>query len=244
MKHMRVFWTLLGTIALAIIALIIFIYLKFGFILGKVLSSKFGTKVKIEQITLKQPKIDISNFAIFNPPGYNLPLALKINNIDINAPFRNYFHQEIRVNSLNINNVEINIIFQGRQGSESNWSYLLGNLSEEPHDHKKHPDEIKQDTKGRYAVIELLTITNLRVNIITPGQRTQTKVFRNMQFRNVVTKRGDITRRISQVIIYHMIFNYRNIIKMPIEIGKEASGGIFSIFEKLAPFSTDSRNTN
>lgn len=237
---MRIFWTILGSITLALLVLFLFIYFKFSYILGRVLSSKFGTKVKIEKIVFDQPKIDIKKFKIHNPIGYNLPLALRVKNIDVNAPFKNYLNRVIHINSLNIQDVEINIEFQGRRGSESNWSYLLGNLSEDPHEKSKPHVKTQQEGKGRYAVIDLLTIQNLRINLITPGQKTQTKVFRNMQFKNIVTKKGDITRRITQIVIYHMIFNYKNLIKFPLNVGNDATGGVLNIFEKLAPIPRES----
>lgn len=234
---MKIFWSILSAIVVIVILSFLFVYFKFNYVLGHILSSKFNTKVKIEKVVFKSPEIDVLNFEIHNPSGYSLPLALSIDDVYIKAPFRNYFHRVINIDQIEVRDAEVNIEFSGRRGTESNWSHLIGHISSGSEDDSKAK---QSDSKGRYAVIGLLTIRNLRVNIITPGQKTQTKVFRDMQFRNVVTKKGDISRRITQVIIYHMIFNYKNLIKIPQQFGNKATDGALNFFEKLGPFKFNS----
>ncbi len=233
---MKIFWSLFSALIIGTILCLIFFYFKFNYVLGKVLSSKFGTEVLIKKITFDRPDIDVNTFTIKNPPGFMTTLALRINKLDISAPYSNYFQNVIDIDEIEISDIDLNIEFTTKKGSISNWSHLLGSLSSEPSKKPAKVDSKEVAETGRYAVIKLLKINNLKVNIITPGQKTQTKVFKNMQFKNVITEKGDITRRITQIIIYHMIFNYKNLIQIPEQFSNKATDGVLNIFKKIDPF--------
>lgn len=224
---MKAFWTLLTSIFIVIVLSFSFLFFKSNYVIGRLLSSTFHSKVTIDHVGYTKKEIQIQEFTLYNPSEYTTPKALFIKNIDINAPYSNYLKKIIQIHEIEIHDAVLNFVFNDRKGSESNWSHLIGNLSNE-----KQPDDItKDDSQGRYAVIDLLTINQLTVNIMTPGKKTETKVLKNLQFKHVVTKKGDITRRITQVVLYHMLFDYQNLIKIPAQFADKASTNFFHLFQ-------------
>ena len=193
-------------------------------------------KVSIEKIQFKNAEVVVNDFTIANPNGYKQPIALRIDMIDIEALYRNYLHKAIHIKEIEIHNAELVIEFKGKRGSESNWSHIIGNIGSEPPSKKsKSSSKSDKSSSGRYATIDLLKINELRVTIITPGQKNQVKVLRNMRFKNVITKKGDITKRIAQVVLYHMIFNYKNLIKIPQQFVTPEQQGFFRMFNNMDP---------
>lgn len=235
---MRVFWSILSAVFVVIVICLLLFIFKFEYILGRILTSKFGTTVRIENVVFRKNEFDAEKFVIKNPPSYTTPSALKINQFDVEAPFWNYFKKVIHIKEIELHNVEFTLEFDSKKGSTSNWSQLLDNLSAGSNGSSNASSE--DSSSDRYAVIGLLKINNLTVNMITPGRKTETRTYRNLQFRNVVTKKGDIVRRITQVVIYHMIFNFRNWIKFPVQFGGQATDGVLNIFEHISPFSSGS----
>ncbi len=188
------------------------------------LSARFGALVNIEKVAFGRQEINIEKFVLHNPPDFSTPHALDIDVIDIDAPYINYIKKEIKIKEIEVHTAELNIVFKTKKGLDSNWSSLLGTLSTDKYSKKKREQEEKS---GQYAVIEVLKINKLTVHIITPGLKTETKVFNDMVFYNVVTTRGDITRHITQVVVYYMISQFANILNIP-------TGGFFSIFSGLS----------
>ncbi len=223
---MKLVWSVLSLAAFVAIVGALLFFFKFNYILGRMLSAKFGTLVKIEKVLFKRQEVNIQKFTLNNPPNYSVPLALDIDIVDVNAPYLNYFKKEIQIQEIEIHNATLNIVFKNKLSPENNWSTLVGSLATDNASEKKKKEEEKN---GQYAIIHHLKINHLTVNIITPGRKTETKVFNDMVFNDVVTTKGDITRRVAQVVVYYLIFNYQNIIQLP----AQSTQGFFDIFKGI-----------
>lgn len=211
-------------ISLAILIVVFgIVYLNFNRVISSVLSSKLGVKVKVERIGFSNNVISIENVTIYNPKGSALPFALKIGQAKIEAPLSNYFRKQIVFNGFHLNDIEMNIEFYDAKNSKGNWSEILQNVNKD-----SGPDV---DT-GRSAVIKLLTISNMNFKLLLYGQKQPTVLppIKSMKFKDISTDKGDLSRKISEAILNHIVqaVFWKNAIKSTIEFPYEVSKSAFS----------------
>lgn len=228
---------LMGRI-LSIIGNTLFILLLVGIILfftrtyvaNAILSHKLGVPVRIKQINVVPGKISVKDAKLKNASGYAQPYALRIGNTQINAPLRNLFRSEIVIDSIEVSNILLTLELTNRNTSINNWTALLSEIQNE---------EPKMNSQGtnRHAVIRKLVLSNLTVRIFKSATSYQDKVIRRLEFTDVTTADGDLTRRIMQAIIYELIFNIRNILKLPLQVTQDTLQGVFRKMDSLqVPF--------
>lgn len=208
---------------LAIVANTLFLLLIVGIILfftrsivtSAVLSSKLGIPVKVQQINVIPGRISVWDAKLKNSKGYSQPYALRIRSTLINAPLKNYMNKLIEIDSIEVSNILLTLELTKRNTSDNNWADIMKEIHEEEPTLKTH-------NKNRHAIIKKLVLTNLTVRIYKSPRSYQDKVIPRLEFQNVETKDGDLSRRIMQAIIYELVFNIRNILKLPIQVSKDA----------------------
>lgn len=201
-------------ILLAIIGFIL--YLVRAPLTEKILSSKLGTTVYLKQIyfKFKPSRILVTDFKVKNPPGYQYPYGLEIQNITVEAPFRNYLKDIVVVNKIELDNIVLKIEIP--KGKLNNWQMLLGFIG------RPKPSAPQVDkTKTHYAVIKLLVFNNLTIQIRMPDGSIKEQTFQRLEYKDLQTNEGDIGKTIMQALIYQMLFDTQTLLNIPLDITKD-----------------------
>src|SRR3954463_8938550 len=104
------FKSIAGLILLCILGAFIFLFLMWSRVPDMVashLSKTLGVAVEIGDIHLSTSQITIQNLDIANPRGFNLNHALTTQEIIVQAPVTRYFHDDIVIDEIDMNNVYI-----------------------------------------------------------------------------------------------------------------------------------------
>lgn len=213
--------------SILIIALAISVW-QFRFITEKILTKKLGVPVTIESISYGKSLISIENVIIGNPPGSKLPFALRIEHIEMQAPFYQYFRKTIVFDKFVFENMDMNIEFYDKAHSKGNWISIIEHL-------KENEDSQTNIGSERGAFIKLLLINDLEFKLMSPTLKKPTTLppLQSMKFENIQTANGDLTGRVSQAIIHHIVqqvfwkYSIQSTLKIPLQLPQDATNTVF-----------------
>jgi hypothetical protein len=222
----------LTIIASTLIAIVIitfcFIYFGFASILEWNLSTKISTKISIAKSSFSLSSIQLENFRIHNPKNINKPYALEIDSINIQAPLFNYFKKITEIQSIKLDNIVLSIEFlEIGKGEGSNWNLIMRSAN-------KKGSSKPGENDPSYANINLLSLKNITVIVYQGGREKNRKVIPLLTFKNIKTKKDELTRRITQAILFNLLFDFKNILDFPIELIPEASEPL-NLFDNVLP---------
>ena len=145
---------------------VLFILLIIGWnMLPGMVSSKLSERAKvaisIRDIGLSPWSISINRLKVANPSGSILPEALKISNIDINVPMTHFFHKEIVIPTMTLDQVYLALEFDSPKSTNGNWTTIMGNLTSD----NGGPSSSKKDDSDRSVLIKHLVLTNVEVDL-------------------------------------------------------------------------------
>lgn len=221
---------ILGNTLFLLLIVGIILFFSRSYIASVIFSNKLGAPVRINQINMVPGRITIKDAKLKNPSGYNQTYALRIGRTEINAPIRNFFRSEIEIDSMEVSNVLLTLELINRNPKDNNWTTLLNNINAKE-------SKLEPQSKGHHAVIKKFVLTNLTVRIYKSPRSYEDKVIRRLEFTDVTTADGDLTRRIMQAIIYELVFNIKNILKIPVDVTQDALQGVFQKMDNLqVPF--------
>ena len=183
-------------------------YTKLDLILSHILTTKFKTSVRIEDIELSPMKdILLENLTLANPIDYPTAYALRIGSIAIEAPYKNYLEKVVSIDRIELTNITLTVDYLD---NVTNWETLMNNI------------ETDDDKSDSYAVIKKLTFNNLIVRIEGKDGKLKTLKIPKLTLLNVQTKGGELTRRLTQAILKEVIFNIKNLINIPLKMTQDA----------------------
>jgi hypothetical protein len=214
-------------LALILISLAV-IYFGFTFILEKNLSEKVATKLTIEDSGLSLNSIELDNLRIHNPKNMIEPYALEIETINIQAPILNYFKKIVEIELIELNNIVLSIEFLTDRKTSSNWSYIMKSVN-------KKGSSAPPENDTSYTNIDLLSLKNITVIVIVAGKEQTRKVIPSLTFRNIKTKKGELTRRVTQAILYNLLFDFKNLLDFSLDFIPEGAEEPLNLFDKLLP---------
>lgn len=187
-------------------------------ILANIISHKTHTPVSIQSIDWKKESFTIHDISIGNPPKARFPTALRVQTIDVQAPYKQYFEDPILIDLIHLNNVYVNIQVYNKEQTEGNWQTLIANMSE---DHKSPL------TVERHASIKKLVLTNIQIDLIlSDGKLHKLSPIDRLEFDNIRSDKGIPTQEISEIIVQKMmnqIFlqkGLKAIIEAPVDVIK------------------------
>lgn len=189
-----------------IVIMTILVLLLIGYkLLPKILSYSLSKRAKVEvtinNIDLGYDSIEVEGIQVGNPKGSKLPQALKVKNVSAVAPIKNYFHDEIVIDSITLNDIYFGLEFYKKNSSNGNWTYIINNLTES---NKKESASQKKKGKEKQVLIKKLILTNLEIEMYTHGKDSQVKklnTIKRLEFTNVTSSGGIPTAQIMNVII-------------------------------------------
>ena len=220
--------TLVGS-TLVLVVLIFFGIIYFGFtsILEWNLSSKVSTKISIESSSLSLNSIQLDHLRIHNPKNMITPYAFEVDSIDIQAPLFNYFKKIVEIQLLELDTIVVSIEFFNGKKTASNWNLIMKSVN------KKGSAEPGKTDKS-YANIDLLSLKNITVIVFQNGKEINRKVIPQLTFKNIKTKKGELTRRVTQAVLFHLLFDFKNLLDFSLDFIPDASEPL-NLFDKVFP---------
>lgn len=193
-------------------------------ILSKIISHKTRVAVTMDSIDFKREEFTIHNLQMANPKGTRLPTALRVQTIDVKAPYKHYFKNPIEIDEIHLDSLYVNIQIYNKDQTEGNWQTIMGNVA---HDNKS-PLSVERE-----AIIKRLLLTNIRIDLIlSDGKLHQLSPIEKIEFQDITSEKGIPTQEIAEIIVQkmmHSIFlkqGLKTIIEAPVNVIK----GFFPFF--------------
>jgi hypothetical protein len=203
---------------LVIVGLGYLAYLNSSTILAEVISKKTMTPVSIKDIIWEKDSFTIDDIMIANPNGAQLPVAMRVKSIKVDAPYKQYLENPILINQIHLDSVYVNIQIYNKEQTEGNWQTLMSNMAV---DHKS-PLSIE-----RPALIKKLILTNIQVDLIlSDGKIHHLSPIERLEFNDINSDKGIPTQEISEIIVQKMMQSIffekglKSIIEAPVDIIK------------------------
>ena len=178
-------------------------------IISSSLSKKMQVEVKINDIAVSSDTVNIDKLQISNPKGSPLPTAFSADNIKVSAPVLNYLKDEIVIDSIEINQVYMSLIFTSPTATSGNWSTIIDNLKKSSPPEPKEKVEVKEKGKAKKdktksVLIKKLILTNINADLIYLLQGTTPKKLTpipRLEFTNVSSESGISLDQITNLIL-------------------------------------------
>lgn len=207
---------------------VLFFYFNAAWVFSYALSAQFRTRCSVESVEFLSGEVRLHNITIGNPPPAKFPYALKNSYFQIKAPYGSYLRKEIQIDSIYLKDVEMIVEYYEKNGETViNWTVLADNLGSEGR------RNFLTSRIGRSALIHRLVIENLMVRVIIPGRRDRTTTLPSLTFTDIKTEDGELTKLITEAIVYRMIFNVKNIVNIPFDAAKEGVDNVFKTIDDI-----------
>lgn len=192
----RVITILLGILILLGVAAYL-AYANSNLILAQIISRKIHLPLTIKKVNYGKDSFAIHELQLANPKEARLPTALKIETIQIDAPYRRYFEDPIMIDQIHVNNSYVNIQIYNKDQTESNWHTIIKYMSE---------NRNSLLSIERPAVIKKLVLTNIQIDLIlADGSMHHLSPIQRLEFDNVSSERGIPIEKISEIIVQKMM---------------------------------------
>jgi len=155
------------------------------------------------------------------------PYAFEVDSIDIQAPLFNYFKKIVEIQLLELDTIVVSIEFFNGKKTASNWNLIMKSVN------KKGSAEPGKTDKS-YANIDLLSLKNITVIVFQNGKEINRKVIPQLTFKNIKTKKGELTRRVTQAVLFHLLFDFKNLLDFSLDFIPDASEPL-NLFDKVFP---------
>ncbi|MCB1109500.1 MAG: hypothetical protein KDK64_00820 [Chlamydiia bacterium] len=215
---MKKFIAIFVAIVLVLAGLGYVAYLNSAMLLAEIISRKTMTPVSIQEIKWGKEGFIVEDLTIGNPKGTRLPTALRVQIIDVDAPYKQYFKDPIVIDKIHLDNVYVNIQIYDKDQAKGNWQTLMANMAV---DHKS-PLSIE-----RSALIKKLILTNIQIDLIlSDGKLHHLSPIERLEFDNISSDKGIPTQEISEIIVQKMMQSIflqkglKTIIEAPVDVLK------------------------
>lgn len=182
-----------------LIILFITVIVLWGFIpkiLSSQLTKKMGVPVHISSLQIFPSRISIENTSIGSPPKSVLPKSLLVEETKIYASIFEYFKDDIVIDTITMNDIYLGIELDKQGSSNSNWSYIMGNLSK-----GKASDKGEEKTK---VLIKKVILTNLDIELAYRDQKgkiQKLKPIKRLELTNITSEGGIPSAQITHIIL-------------------------------------------
>ncbi len=215
---------LIGILAGIIIILIAAGYIAYAnsaLILGEIISHKTKVPVTIQNIEFRRESFTIQELHMENPKEARLPTALKVETINVHAPYHQYIEDPIVIDQINVNNSYVNIQLYTKDQTKGNWQTVMNNMAED------HNSLLSIE---RPALIRKLILTNIQIDLIlADGSMHKLSPIDRLEFDNINSDKGIPIQEISEIIVEKMmqsIFLEKGL-KAIIEVPADIIKGVF-----------------
>lgn len=166
--------------------------------IAKKLSEKLKVHVSLGDLHIRPKLLDLFLFEVSSLPNSYLPKAFSADRISIHAPIFGYFHEQISIEEINIENIYLGLEFDSPKGTTGNWSVLMNNLDTKT--------QTRSSTKS--ATIKTLRLTNIQVDVVyrSNGRSIQKlPVIPELILHDIDTEKGIPAQEIMQSVLGKML---------------------------------------
>jgi uncharacterized protein involved in outer membrane biogenesis len=204
-----------AAIALAFIIGYIFI----ATVLGSILTTSFGAKTTVGNAALTHSYLKLWDVNVENPPKAKHPHALTIGKLSVVAPITTYLRKDIKIEKITLDNLILDVeVIPGAEGL-TNWDAIVNHITS--------PQKPTDSTSDTTTTIDTLLINNITVNYLDAAGNVNTTTIKNLTFKNLSTKNGDITSQIAKTILLKILLDVKNVSKIPLKITNESVNTFF-----------------
>lgn len=234
----KFFNTLLGLILIAIVLLVVFVFLgwsRIPDIVANQLSKKMKVPVGIEAIHFTTDSIKIDQLEIGSPKGYTLQKAFSSDTLLVQAPFTNYFKEQIVIDEIKIDQVYLAIEFERPGSSNGNWTTIMQN-------YKNNTASPEANKSGKSVLIKRLLLTNINVDLAYKEGGVPLKHLKpisRLEFTNITSEKGIPSEQITQLILeqaLRSIFDQENLQNMIEGFMQSPQKGVQNLLSPLKDF--------
>lgn len=193
-----------GLIIIIILAGIILLFLAWSRVPDIVagnLSKKLKVIVEIGDIDLSLKSIEVEKLEIGNPYGFILPRAFASDRIYIEAPLSRYFHDNIEIDEIDVDNVYLGLEFDSPSGTKGNWTAIMKNAKA-----AQAESNIKKSNKT--VLIRRLVLNNIHTDLIYRSQGDKVRhlpVIKRIELKNISSEGGNAMDQIMNSALGQML---------------------------------------
>jgi hypothetical protein len=197
----------IGKVVILLFVVILFVILiswyHMNVILAGDLSRKTGTTVSIEKLSIGFKKLKIQGLKIGNPKGYEeLPFAFTAEKVTFHAPLYQFLKRSIAIDTLEIENVYLGLIFNSIQGSEGNWSQIIENIR------STHGVSKILELEERRVTIENIYFKNISTDVVykdNPTDIKQLPLIESLDFTDLSSEGRSLSDQIMNSVLGKML---------------------------------------
>ncbi len=214
-KFLVIILSLFAAIALAFIIGYIFI----ATVLGSILTTSFGAKTTVGNAALTHSYLKLWDLNVENPPKTKHPHALTIGKLSVVAPITTYLGKDIKISKITLDDLILDIEVMPGGGALTNWDTVINHITS-----SQKPTTSASD---KNTTIDTLLINNITVNYTDASGNVNVTKIKNLTFKNLSTKNGDITSQIAKTILLKILLDVQNVSKIPLKITNESVNTFF-----------------
>ncbi len=173
-------------------------------IVSSQLTERAKVDVSIQSIGMTPSSVWVKKLQVENPPKNLVPYALTTKKIDVDVPLIHFFHKNIAIDEINMNNVYLSLIFESMENKNGNWSTIMSNIQSSA---SSDQEKAKASGKSKTVLIKRLMITDLEVDLgyLSHGKVNRIAKIPRLEFTNVSSEGGIPTAQIMNLIVTHVL---------------------------------------
>ena len=164
---------------------------------SKHFTNKAQVSVSISDFIIRPSTLTINNLQISNPPKSILRKAFDAEKIELYSPIGEYFHDQIVIDNMTVDNVYLGLEFESPKNPRRNWSTILQNIK-----------PLEERNQNKSILVKKLIFTDLQVELVyREGSQNIRKIkpIDRLELTNISSKGGVPTDQIMHIILSEML---------------------------------------
>lgn len=192
-----------GIVIIAILVLVILAFVGWSRvpdIISSHLTKTLRVPVDIGDISISMGGFEVKKLEIGNPAGYYLSRAFSAEQIVINSPLSRYFHHNIEIDEIDVNDIYLGLEFDSPKGTKGNWTTIMNNV--------QNSQAADQKKGGRTVLIRKLVLTDIKTELIYRDQGKKARrlpTIKRIELHNISSSGGNISDQLMNSALGEMI---------------------------------------
>jgi len=195
-----------------LILLTLLAYIFSSTILSHILTSSLGTKTTVTNTVISFNHLRFWQINVANTTTSKNPSALTIDRIEVSAPLTAYFKNNIEIKEIELKGLTLVIETLPGNKKLTNWDEIVSHMN-------KNVGSSTKSTKD--TVIDTLVIKDLTIKFVDPNGKMTVNTIKELKFKNLSTKDGNITSQITKAVLLKLILNVNTLIEIPVKLYKD-----------------------
>ena len=141
----------------------------------------------------------IQNLVIDSPPEASLPVALKVKELRMTAPYDAYLKEPVLIERIELNSIYLGIEFYDEKRTKGNWVTIQQNLDS--------AEESTEKDLNSYSLIKEMILRELSIQLKLYKQGViSLSPIPKVEFTDVRTDTGQIADELTQIILKKVMY--------------------------------------